>query len=130
MKKKSKIAYLFELAGKHRLHLALSALFGVLSSLCAFIPYVMVYRTLMFLFGGTFETGVILRYGIIAAVAVAAKFVLLIASSILSHLGAFSTLYNVRSKISTHIAKVNLGFFTDHTSGEIKKVIIEDDRAS
>lgn len=125
-KKKSGIAYLLELAGKHRLHLLFSALFGVLSSLCAFIPYVMVYRTLMFLFGGTFETGVILRYGIIAAAAVAARFVLLIASSMLSHLGAFNTLYNVRSKISAHIAKVNLGFFTDHTSGEIKKVIIED----
>lgn len=125
-KKKSGIAYLLELAGKYRLHLALSALLGVLSSLCAFVPYVMVYRTLMFLFGGNFETGIILRYGVIAAAAVAARFVLLIASSLLSHLGAFNTLYQVRSKISAHIAKVNLGFFTDHTSGEIKKVIIED----
>lgn len=105
-KKKSGMAYLLELAGKHRLHLALSALLGVLSALCAFMPYVMVYRTLMFLFGGTFETGVIFRYGMIAA-AVAARFVLLIASSMLSHLGAFNTLYNVRSKISAHIAAVN-----------------------
>ncbi len=120
------MAYLFELSGKYRLHLALSALLGVLSSLCAFIPYVMVYRTLMLLFEETFETDVIFRYGLIAAVAIAAKFLLLIASSMLSHLGAFNTLYNVRSKISAHIARVNLGFFTERSCGEIKKVIIED----
>ncbi|MDL2214063.1 ABC transporter ATP-binding protein/permease [Clostridia bacterium OttesenSCG-928-O13] len=41
-------------------------------------------------------------------------------------MGAFNTLYNVRAGISRHIATVNLGFFTNNTSGEIKKVIIED----
>ena len=35
-------------------------------------------------------------------------------------------MYQVRTQISRHIAKINLGFFTSHTSGEIKKVIIED----
>ena len=54
------------------------------------------------------------------------RFVFSIISGTFSHLGAFNTLYNVREQISRHIATVNLGFFTSHTSGEIKKVIIED----
>ena len=43
-KKKSGLAYLFELAGKYRLQLAPFALFGVLSSLCALLPYATVYH--------------------------------------------------------------------------------------
>ena len=42
--RKSGIAYLFQLAGKYKLHLALSAVFGILSALCTFIPYIMVYK--------------------------------------------------------------------------------------
>ncbi len=125
-KKKTGMAYLLELAGKYKLHLALSAFFGVLSALCSFIPYVMVYRTLLFLYDGAADVSAALRYGIIAAVAIVGRFVFSIISGTFSHLGAFNTLYNVREQISRHIAMVNLGFFTSHTSGEIKKVIIED----
>ena len=125
-KKKTGMAYLLELAGKYKLHLTLSAFFGVLSALCSFIPYVMVYRTLLFLFDGAADVSAALRYGIIAAVAIVGRFVFSIISGTFSHLGAFNTLYNVREQISRHIATVNLGFFTSHTSGEIKKVIIED----
>lgn len=125
-KKKTGMAYLLELAGKYKLHLALSAFFGVLSALCSFIPYVMVYRTLLFLFDSAADVSAAFRYGIIAAVAIVGRFVFSIISGTFSHLGAFNTLYNVREQISRHIAMVNLGFFTSHTSGEIKKVIIED----
>ena len=51
---------------------------------------------------------------------------LAIASGACSHIGAFNTLYQVRAQISRHIAKVNLGFFDQTTSGALKKVIIED----
>lgn len=125
-KKKSGMAYLLQLAGKYKLHMALSALFGVLSALCAFIPFVMVYRTLLFLFDGAADSGAALRYGVIAAIAIAGRFVFAILSGVFSHLGAFNTLYRVREQISRHIATVNLGFFTSHSSGEIKKVMIED----
>jgi ATP-binding cassette subfamily B protein len=106
--------------------LALSAVFSVFSALCAFIPYLMVYRTLLFLFEGNADSAIALRYGLVAAIAIVGKFVFSIISGTFSHLGAFNTLYHVRAEISRHIAKVNLGFFSSNTSGEIKKVIIED----
>ena len=53
--RKSGIAYLFQLAGKYKLHLALSAVFGILSALCTFIPYIMVYKTLLLLFSGSID---------------------------------------------------------------------------
>lgn len=122
-KRKSSAAYLMQLAGKYKLHLLVSALFGIASALCSFVPYVMVYRSILVLLDGE---GNALRYGLIAAAAIAGKFLCSIVSGTFSHIGAFNTLYNVRTQISRHIAKVNLGFFTDHASGEIKKVIIED----
>ena len=122
-KRKSGTAYLMQLAGKYKLHLFVSALFGIASALCSFVPYVMVYRSILVLLDGE---GNALRYGLIAAAAIAGKFLCSIVSGTFSHIGAFNTLYNVRTQISRHIAKVNLGFFTDHASGEIKKVIIED----
>lgn len=124
--RKSGIAYLLQLAGKYKLHLALSAVFGILSALCTFIPYIMVYKTLLLLFGGNTDFAQVLQYGGIAALAIVGKFGFSIVSGTFSHLGAFNTLYQVRTQISRHIAKINLGFFTNHTSGEIKKVIIED----
>ena len=58
--------------------------------------------------------------------AIVGKFAFAIASGACSHIGAFNTLYQVRAQISRHIAKVNLGFFDQTTSGALKKVIIED----
>ena len=40
-KRKSGTAYLMQLAGKYKLHLFVSALFGIASALCSFVPYVM-----------------------------------------------------------------------------------------
>ena len=66
--RKSSAAYLMQLAGKYKLHLLVSALFGIASALCSFIPYVMVYRSILVLLGGE---GDALHYGLIAAAAIA-----------------------------------------------------------
>ena len=44
----------------------------------------------------------------------------------LTHYGAYSALYAVRKRICGHIGEVNLGFFTDNSTGEIKKVLMAD----
>ena len=93
-KRKSGTAYLMQLAGKYKLHLFVSALFGIASALCSFVPYVMVYRSILVLLDGE---GNALRYGLIAAAAIAGKFLCSIVSGTFSHIGAFNTLYNVRT---------------------------------
>lgn len=115
-----------QLAGKYKLHMLLSAIFSVCGALCTFIPFVMVYRVLLFLFGQSADKDSAIGYAITAALAIVGKFLFAIISGTFSHLGAFQTLYNVRRALSRHIAKINLGFFTGNNSGEIKKVIIED----
>lgn len=125
-KESAGMGYLLELAGKEKILLFLSAIFSVLSALCTFIPFVMVYKVLLFLFEGGANGDAAIRYSLIAAAAIVGKFLFSVISGTFSHIGAFNTLYNVRVAISRHMAKVNLGFFTNNTTGEIKKVIIED----
>ena len=86
-KRKSGMAYLFQLAGKYKLHLALSAIFGILSALCTFIPYIMVYQTLLLLFSGNIDLAQTLQYGATATLAIVGKFGFSIVSGTFSHLG-------------------------------------------
>jgi ATP-binding cassette subfamily B protein len=86
----------------------------------------MVYQVLLFLFDGSADVEVALRYGLIAVAAIVLRFLFQVIALGLSHTGAFNTLYRVRVALSRHIGTINLGFFSAHTSGEIKKVIIED----
>ncbi|MDR1015279.1 MAG: ABC transporter ATP-binding protein/permease [Coriobacteriales bacterium] len=120
------LGYLMGLAGRNRPLLALSALLSVLSGLCGFVPYVMVYQVLLFLFGGSADVQAALQYGLVAVVAIVLRALFQTLALGLSHVGAFNTLYSVRARISRHIGKIPLGFFSDHTSGEVKKVVIED----
>lgn len=108
------IGYLMQLAGHQKRLVLLSAIFSIFSSLCTFVPNVMVYRVLLFLFEGGADVSMAIGYGFTAALAIVGKFVFQVISGTFSHLGAFNTLYNVRA-ISRHIADISLGFFTGTT---------------
>lgn len=121
-----KMSYLFELAGSKKTDLYIAILFSILSGLCTFIPYLMVFRTVLFLFDGNGNSAEAMRYGLIAAAFILLRFVFQAISVSLTHYGAYSALYAVRKRICGHIGEVNLGFFTDNSTGEIKKVLMED----
>ena len=121
-----KISYLFELAGSKKTGLYIAVIFSVLSGLCTFVPYLMIFRTVLFLFDGNGNSTEAMRYGLIAAAFILLRFIFQSISVSLTHYGAYSALYAVRKKICEHIGKVNLGFFTDNSTGEIKKVLMED----
>ena len=44
----------------------------------------------------------------------------------MTHIGAYDVLYAVRKRLCNHIGQINLGFYTDNSTGEIKKVLMED----
>ena len=121
-----KISYLFELAGSKKTGLYIAVIFSVLSGLCTFVPYLMIFSTVLFLFDGNGNSTEAMRYGLIAAAFILLRFIFQAISVTLTHYGAYSALYAVRKKICEHIGKVNLGFFTDNSTGEIKKVLMED----
>ncbi|GCF95406.1 ABC transporter permease [Enterococcus florum] len=123
---KASVGYLFKLAGKSSFLLLLSALFSIISGIMDFVPLAMLYRVLLFLFGDQPNIELAKQYALYAVIAIIVKFVTLLISGALSHIGAFNTLYEIRKRLSIHIAALHLGFFTKTTSGKLKKTIIED----
>ena len=121
-----KTSYLFQLAGNNQRTLYTAIIFSVLSGLMVFVPYVMVFRTILFLFEGNGDIKQAMEYGIIAVIAIILRFVFQAISMALTHIGAYNLLYLVRKRICKHIGEIELGFFTDNSTGKIKKVLMED----
>lgn len=121
-----KTSYLFELAGGSKGTLYIAIVFSVLAGLMTFVPYIMLFRTILFLFEEyrSYETA--LWYGVTALVSIVFRFVFQAVSMALTHVGAYNLLYIVRKKLCGHIGEIELGFFTDNSTGKIKKVLMED----
>lgn len=70
-----KMSYLFELAGSKKTGLNIAVIFSVLSGLCTFVPYLMIFRTVLFLFDGSGNSMEAMRYGLIAAAFILLRFI-------------------------------------------------------
>lgn len=126
MKKQSTLSYLLSLAGTEKKKLLLSVLSSVISAVLAFTPYIIIYKMVMALISEQVNYSVVKSLALAAVILIIGRFVFYAVSGILSHVASFNILYQIRMKLISHIAKLNLGFFTAHTSGELKKVINED----
>lgn len=126
-KEKVGVQYLFSLAGRdNKRSLYIAIFLSSLSGIASFVPYVMVFRTILLLFQDDVETGKVITYGVIAVAAILVRFLLQAASMAMTHIGAYDVLYAVRKRLCNHIGQINLGFYTDNSTGEIKKVLMED----
>lgn len=125
-KKALGLGYLLALAGRRKSGLIVAVGCSVLSGLFTFVPYLMIFRTILLLFSETPNGSMVFTYGLIAAGAIIFRFTCHAVSLALTHVGAYHTLYEVRRQICDHLGKIHLGFFTDNSTGEVKKVLMED----
>lgn len=123
---KAGISYLFSLAEKNKRSIILAVFISILSGLCTFVPYVMVFRTILFLFSGDGNMQTVLQYGFWALLAIVLRFLFQAISMALTHVGAYNILYGVRKSLCKHLGEINLGFFTNNNIGEVKKALMED----
>ncbi|WP_313756234.1 ABC transporter ATP-binding protein [Tissierella sp.] len=126
MKRKSNFKFLMELSGTEKNKLYISALFSILSSILAIVPYVLMYNIILELFKDAMDLNRVKHLVITTIITLIIRFALFLTSGTLSHIAAFTILYEVRMKSIEHISKLNMGFFTSHTTGELKKTINED----
>lgn len=126
MKEKSNLKFLLEVSGKEKNKLYISAIFSVISSLLAIAPYILMYNIVLELFKESVDYERIKSLAVIVSIIVVVRMVIFLASGVFSHVAAFTILYELRMKAVNHISKLNMGFFTGHTIGEVKKTINED----
>lgn len=126
-KEKVGMKYLLSLADKeNKRKIYISIGMNVLSGLVSFVPFIAIFKCVASMFNKSNDYKEMFTWGIIALVSIVLRFLFQGISLSLSHVGAYDVLYSVRKRLCNHIGKINLGFFTDNSIGEIKRVLMED----
>ena len=128
-KNKQGIMRILEIAGQKKWKLFMSGFFAIISAVLSLAPFILIYLIMVELLDPAFgpkDYGYIWKLAWIAAGAVIARFVMLFISSMFSHLAAYDILYGLRKKLAEHMGGLSMGYFTEKTSGEIKKILSED----
>jgi ATP-binding cassette subfamily B protein IrtA len=125
-KRKTGISRLLEIAGEQRGLLILAIILSIIATLLQFSPFVAVYFIVSELLKNAatpalIDYGLIQQWGIWALLLLVGALIFLYAGNMSSHIAAFRTLYNLRIRLSQHLAKLPLGYFNRQSTGAIKK---------
>lgn len=125
---KSGFSRLLEIAGAKKGLVLLSCILSVFSTLASFIPYISIYAIIEELLKHSAnlreaDSALLIRWGWIAFLSMAASFVFLFASIVCSHMAAFKILYLLKIAFARHMAALPLGFHTVNSTGKLRKVM-------
>jgi ATP-binding cassette subfamily B protein len=128
-KSKPGLAGLIKLTGQHKGKMIFSGLFSILAQGFGIVPFILIYFIVTEIAGkpaGEIDRQFIWHLVFAGIGAVVLKYVFLGLSLLLSHLSAYDILYDLRVRISKKLATLPLGYFNERTTGQIKKVMLED----
>lgn len=130
-KKKTGIPRLLEFAGKYRFMTVLACILSGCSAVLMLCPFVCIWFVMRDVLNAlpnleTVNTGTLAAYGWSAVGFAFTGFVIYAVALTFSHLGAFHTARNMKSEVLYHLSKIPMGYFSAHSSGEIRKIIDEN----
>ena len=120
------VKLLLKWAGNDKWYLYASVLCAFLSGLFVIGAYVGIYRLMDAVLLGMLTRKVLTDCIVLVTVTTILRMILLGMSGILSHKGAYNTLFKVRCMIIDHLAKVPLGYINERSTGEIKTILNEN----
>lgn len=124
-KEKKGFSLLMKWAGKNRYLIYLSVLSALLSSLCGIVPYAVFYQLIDAAVDGRIDVSYGAKLATVLIVFTAIRVTCNMAASLLSHKGAYNTLYEVRCMVTKHMAKMPMGALSERSLGEIKCIMNE-----
>lgn len=113
-------------AGANRKFLVASMVAATVSGLMTMVPYWGVYRIMQAAYAGTLTEGLLAQCAAVVAVGFVVQYACFAASSLLSHKGAYRTLFDVRCRIVDHLAHAPLGSLSERSIGQVKTVLLDD----
>ena len=120
------VKLLLKWAGNDKWYLYASVLCAFLSGLFVIGAYVGIYRLMDAVLLGMLTRKVLTDCIVLVTVTTILRMILLGLSGILSHKGAYNTLFKVRCMIIDHLAEVPLGYINERSTGEIKTILNEN----
>lgn len=129
-KKKKGLAHLLEYTGKYKILTILSCLLSGISAILSLVPFVCIWLVVKELFDNMPDVQNaqgLSYYGWLAVYSALISILIYFISMMLSHIAAFRTAKNMKRKALSHLMKLPLGYFSQKTSGGLRKII--DDNA-
>lgn len=114
---------------RRRGQLALSGLLSAVGNAAGLVPYLVIYFIAIEVLGkplAEVDADWLWTLGGIALGAVVLKAAATGMALYISHVAAYSILYDLRIALAEHMGRLPLGYFSARTTGQIKKVIHED----
>ena len=130
-KKKTGISRLLEFGGCYRWMTVVACILSGLSSVLMLCPFLCIWLVLRDVLAAlpdlsTVNVEAMTLYGWMALGLAVGGFLLYSLALFFSHLGAFHTAKNMQSQILHHLASLSLGFFSQNSSGKLRKIINEN----
>ena len=130
-KKKTGISRLLEFGGRYRWMTVVACILSGLSSVLMLCPFLCIWLVLRNVLAAlpdlsTVDVAAMTLYGWAALGLAVGGFLLYSLALLFSHLGAFHTAKNMQSQILHHLASLPLGFFSQNSSGKLRKIINEN----
>lgn len=113
----------------YRVGLYFAAFLSITSALLGIVPLVAIHEILkgyLESVEGVWESTLFTQIIALALVAILVRYFLYYRAMRYSHKAAYGLHYDLRMKISAHLARLPLGFLTSKNSGELKKLMSDD----
>ncbi len=111
-----------------KLQFIMTAILATIGAILSIFPFVLIYKLISLFMekGKNITIEEITTILLITMGAILLKYLFTIASFVFSHIAAFDLLYSLRTKLTTHLGKLPMGFWTKNSSGKVRKIIQED----
>ena len=133
MKRQSDLQRLMGYAGRYRVLTYASWLLAAVSALMALVPFIyiwMILRDVLTAAPNYAQAANLPHYGWMAVLFAVLSYLIYVCALLCSHLAAFRVATNLRLKLTTHLAKLPLGFVETFGSGKLRKIIQESTGAA
>ncbi len=124
-KKDSPVRLLLKWAKKDRIYLICSILLSFISGICGIFPYYCIYKIIDITLAKNAPAEEFYPTCIVLLATILLRVVLMSIAGILSHKGAYNTLFTVRCMVTEHMSKVPLGTLNERSTGKIKAILNE-----
>lgn len=120
------LKWLFNLSRRNRTLLFFSIVLAALSGGMGLVPLFVIYILSLSMIQGQPLSGPMWQLPALALGAVVFRYLLVFCSTLLSHTAAFRIHYQLRRDLVDHMGQLPMGFFTQRSSGMIRKIMGED----
>ncbi len=120
------IKWLISVSKGNRLFLLASIFLAILGGIVSVIPLIVIYEATDAILNGTIQGEFIVTAAVTTASFIVLKYLLLFSATMCSHRAAFDIQCNVRKDLLEHVGGLPLGFFSQKSSGLLRKITSED----